>query len=131
MADAPVSRASIRNTGIALIVLATIVVGARVVLGVIHQKRFLLEDGWPLAYYVFFMVVAILYLFIVQAIFRLTDMAAGVIEPYESATDDALFIQKGLFTTSACLWFCLWSAKFSLLCMYKKLLDQLAFCIKL
>ncbi|OHE91334.1 hypothetical protein CORC01_13363 [Colletotrichum orchidophilum] len=127
----PVSRASIRNAGLALIVLTTVVVGTRVVLAVMHQNRFLPEDGWLVACYVFFMVLAVLYLFIVPAFFRLTDMASGIIEPYETATEDALFIQKGLFTVSACLWFCLWSAKFSLLCLYKKLLDKLPYYTKL
>ncbi|KAL3299963.1 hypothetical protein RB213_008507 [Colletotrichum asianum] len=93
----PVSRASIRNTGIALIILTTIIVGTRVVLAVINQRKFLPEDGWLIAYYIFVMVLAILYLFIVPA-FRLTDLAAGLIEPYDTATEDALFIQQGLFT---------------------------------
>ncbi|KAK2775011.1 hypothetical protein CKAH01_12923 [Colletotrichum kahawae] len=127
----PVSRASIRNTGIALIILTTIIVGTRVVLAVINQRKFLPEDGWLVACYIFFMVLAILYLFIVPAFFRLTDLAAGLIDPYDTATEDAIFIQKGLFTASASLWFCLWSAKFSLLCVYKKLLDNLPFYIQL
>ncbi|KAF9880571.1 hypothetical protein CkaCkLH20_01613 [Colletotrichum karsti] len=127
----PVSRASIRNTGIALIVLTSIVVGTRVVLAAVNQRKFLPEDGWLVACYVFFVVLAALYLFIVPAFFRMTDMAAGLTEPYESFVEDALFIQKGLFTASASLWFCLWSAKFSLLCVYKKLLDKLPFYIRL
>ncbi|KAF4457683.1 hypothetical protein F53441_443 [Fusarium austroafricanum] len=101
----PVSRTSIRSTGIALIVLASC--------------------------YVFFLILAILYLYIVPTFFRLTDLGEGVIEPYATANDDALFTQKGLFTVSACLWFCLWSTKFSLLWMYKKLLVQLPFYTKL
>ncbi|KAG5773741.1 hypothetical protein H9Q72_000611 [Fusarium xylarioides] len=131
MVKTPVSRSSIRNTGIALIIVASIAAGFRLYLAIIHHKSIRVEDAWLASCYVFFLVLAILYLYIVPAFFRLTDLGEGVIEPYATANDDALFIQKGLFTVSACLWFCLWSAKFSLLWIYKKLLVQLPFYMRL
>ncbi|KAJ4256094.1 hypothetical protein NW762_009170 [Fusarium torreyae] len=131
MVNTPVSRASIRNTGVALIIVASIAVAFRLYFSIVHHKRFRIEDIWLASCYIFFIVLAILYLYIVPAFFRLTDLGEGLIEPYATANDDALFIQKGLFTVSACLWFCLWSAKFSLLWMYKKLLVQLPFYMKL
>ncbi|KIH91979.1 hypothetical protein SPBR_01703 [Sporothrix brasiliensis 5110] len=135
---ADVTEGSLRATGIAMLVLTTFVIVLRI-LGNIqlwyqgrlavngqwwHEIR--MEDFWLFLSYLFFVTVSALYLYIVPAFFRLTLLGEGLIEPYATATEDALFIQKGLFAASACLWFCLWSAKFSLLCMYKKLFDKLA-----
>ncbi|KAK7424645.1 hypothetical protein QQZ08_008528 [Neonectria magnoliae] len=131
MVATPVPRTSIRNTSIALIAVTTITVSLRLLSALIHHKTFRAEDGWLASCYTFFLVLAIRYLYIVPAFFRLSDFGEGLIEPYATLNDDALFIQKGLFTASACLWFCLWSAKFSLLSMYKKLLSQLPFYVKL
>ncbi|KAH7016580.1 uncharacterized protein B0I36DRAFT_332652 [Microdochium trichocladiopsis] len=129
--DSPIPRPAIRSTGIAMIVLTTLVAIARAAVTFIQHRNVTGEDLWLLASYSFFLVVSILYLYIVPAFFRLTDLAVGAIEPYPTAGDDAVFIQKGLFVASASLWFCLWSAKFSLLFMYKKLVDKLPLYLKL
>ncbi|ERS99625.1 uncharacterized protein SPSK_09221 [Sporothrix schenckii 1099-18] len=135
---ADVTEGSLRATGIAMLVLTTFVIVLRILgnLQLWYQGRLAvngqwwheirMEDIWLLLSYLFFVTVSVLYLYIVPAFFRLTLLGEGLIEPYATATEDALFIQKGLFAASACLWFCLWSAKFSLLCMYKKLFDKLA-----
>ncbi|EJT72460.1 hypothetical protein GGTG_09326 [Gaeumannomyces tritici R3-111a-1] len=112
MDQTPIPRGDIAPTGIAMMALTSIVVFARVGLMLHQQRRLAAED-------------LVLYLYIVPAFFRLTDLAAGLTPPYATAGDDAVFIQKTLFAASACRWFCLWSAKFSLLCMYKKICDGL------
>lgn len=129
MAD--ISRSSIRSTAIALIILTTISILARIGGGYTQWRQLQIEDLWLVLCYLFFITIAVLYLYIVPAFYRLTDLGAGLIEPYPTVNNDALFIQKGLFAASSCLWFCLWSAKFSLLCMYKKLMDKLPLYIKL
>lgn len=140
---AEVTEGSLHAAGIAMLVLTTFVLVLRI-LGNIqlwHEGRLTvngqwwreirMEDFWLLLCYLFFVAVCVLYLYIVPAFFRLTYLGEGLIPPYATANDDALFIQKGLFAASACLWFCLWSAKFSLLCMYKKLFDKLTRYIQL
>lgn len=123
---AEITPSSLRSTCIALIILTTIAILARIGGGYSQWRSLQIEDLWLVLCYLFFVTVAVLYLYIVPAFYRLS---ANV--PYATLNDDALFIQKGLFAASACLWFCLWSAKFSLLCMYKKLMDKLPFYIKM
>ncbi|KAJ3535001.1 hypothetical protein NM208_g7314 [Fusarium decemcellulare] len=131
MVATPASRASIRNTNIALIVITTVTVASQLIFTVIQQKQLRLEDGWVALCYIFFLVLAILYLNIVPAFFRLSDLQEGLIRPYETSTEDALFIQKALFASTICFWLCLWSAKFSLLSMYKNLVVKFSFYLKL
>lgn len=131
MDNSPIPRPAIQSTGFAMIALSTIVAIVRGGVTFMQRRDIGGEELWLLASYVFFLVVAVLYLYIVPAYFRLTDLAAGTIAPYATAGEDAEFIQKALFAASASLWFCLWSAKFSLLFMYKKLMDKMPLYLKL
>ncbi|KAI5462642.1 hypothetical protein BGZ63DRAFT_423883 [Mariannaea sp. PMI_226] len=114
-------------TGISATIITSLVAAARTAMSIIHRRRFGWDDGWLLAAYIFFIVVASLYMAVGPYLFRFNDIAAGKLQPYPTITDDILYVQKSFFVTTSGLWICLWCTKFSLLALYKKLLVNLPF----
>ena len=113
---------TIKGTGIALIVLTSLVVLARCA-GTIRQfKDIKPEDYLLLVAYLFFLELSILYIYIAPAIFRLALLGAKLIPPYPTVLEDSEQLQIVFFVTTSSLWLCLWMVKFSLLSMYKQLL---------
>lgn len=125
MAGHSFSNATLLATGIAMIVLTTVVFGARMYLGVVKQRRFSWEDGWLIAAWVVFVVITALYLNAGPIIFRLQAVAAGELAPYPTILDDSLVLQKTFFVTTSGLWICLWLIKASLLSLYRRLMSNL------
>ncbi|EFW98734.1 hypothetical protein CMQ_4586 [Grosmannia clavigera kw1407] len=118
---------AIRATCITLLVLTTAVMLARLV-GDARRwraRQVQSEDGWLALCYGFFVAVAALYLRVVPAYLRVESVEIGRTAPYATVLVDARFIQQGVFSASVCIWLCLWSAKLSLLCVCRKLLDKL------
>ena len=113
---------TIKGTGIALIVLTSLVVLVRFA-GTIRQfKDIKPEDYLLLVAYLFFLELSILYIYIAPAIFRLALLEVGLIPPYPTVLEDSKQLQIVFFVTTSSLWLCLWMVKFSLLSMYKRLL---------
>ncbi|OQE37822.1 hypothetical protein PENCOP_c009G05087 [Penicillium coprophilum] len=113
---------TIKGTGIALIVLTTLVIGARFAGSVRSFKDLKAEDYLLIVAYIFFLELSILYIYISPVILRLAEVGAGTIPPYATISDDGLKLQTVFFVTTSSLWICLWMIKFSLLAMYKRLL---------
>jgi hypothetical protein len=118
-------------TGISAIVITTVIAAARLAFNVTDRKKFDWDDGWLVAGFVVFMTISILYLYISPTLYRLTDLATGKIDLYPGVMDDGLQVQKVFFVTTSGLWISLWCVKFSLLALYKKLLQSLPLYIKL
>lgn len=116
---------TIRATGLGLMGLVTAVVFARffALTTHFHLRMFTFEDGWVFCCHSCFMTLAVLYLYIVPAYFRVVAVGAG--EPYPEYVNDNIFMQKALFAATTCLWFSLWSCKFGLLSIYKKMVSGL------
>jgi len=117
-----VTAASLRATGIAMMILASLLVAIRLIVSIIRPKKFQWEDGWLLAGYAFFMTIAILYQIVAPTMFRLEALGRGEIAPYPSIAQDGLFLQKIFFVVTSGLWFTLWCVKASLLALYKRLM---------
>lgn len=113
---------TIKGTGIALIVLTSLVVGTRFVGSIRSFKDLKAEDYLLIVAYIFFLELSILYIYISPVIFRLAAVGAGTIPPYATLSEDGLRLQTVFFVTTSSLWLCLWMVKFSLLAMYKRLL---------
>jgi hypothetical protein len=113
---------TIKGTGIALIVLTSLVVVARFAGTIRRFKDIKPEDYLLLVAYLFFLELTILYIYIAPAIFRLASLEAGLIQPYPTVLEDSKQLQIVFFVTTSSLWLCLWMVKFSLLSMYKRLL---------
>ncbi|KAJ5747720.1 uncharacterized protein N7511_009416 [Penicillium nucicola] len=113
---------TIKGTGIALIVLTSLVVGTRFAGAIRRPKDLKAEDYLLILAYLFFLELAILYIYIAPAIFRLAALKAGTITVYPTVLEDSVHLQIVFFVTTSSLWLCLWMIKFSLLSMYKRLL---------
>src|ERR1700754_5226227 len=100
-----VTPASLRATGIAMMILASLVAAARLIVSIIRPKKFQWEDGWLLAAYAFFMTIAIMYQIVAPTMFRLEALSRGEIEPYPTIAKDTLFLQKIFFVVTSGLWF--------------------------
>jgi len=105
-----------------MMILASLLTAARLIVSVIRPKKFQWEDGWLLAGYAFFMTIAILYQIVAPTMFRLEALGKGEIELYPTVAEDGLFIQKIFFVVTSGLWFTLWCVKASLLALYKRLM---------
>lgn len=125
MAGNYVTPTSIRATGITMLVLTTLIAGLRLFLAIHQQKGFHWDDGWLLVAYAIFVVITSLYLNVIPVMFKLDALGKGEIEPYPTVADDGLFLQKTFFVVTSGLWLCLWSVKFSLMAVYKKLMKGL------
>lgn len=113
---------TIKGTGIALIVLTSLVVGTRFVGSIRSFKDIKAEDYLLVVGYLFFLTLSILYIYIAPAIFRLAAVRDGTLALYPTYKEDARQLQIVFFVTTSSLWLCLWMIKFSLLAMYKRLL---------
>ena len=131
MAGNYVTETSVRATGISMIILTSLIAGIRILLAIDQQRRFSWDDGWLLAAYIFFLAISILYIVAAHTMFKLTKVANGDLALYPTVADDGLFIQKVFFVTTSGLWFCLWSVKFSLMAVYKRLMKNLPHKIRL
>lgn len=113
---------TIKGTGIALIVLTSLVLGARFAGSIQRFSDLKAEDYFLLIGYLFFLTLSILYIYIAPVILRLAALGAGKIGPYATYLEDARELQVVFFVTTSAFWLCLWMIKFSLLAMYKRLL---------
>ncbi|CAH0040964.1 unnamed protein product [Clonostachys rhizophaga] len=113
---------------IALLVLTSLVVILQLVFTAIIRKPFSGEDIWLLLCYVFSFTCGLIYIDLLKVYFRTIDLAGG---PYPDTEGDAVLMQKWIFTSTILYWSCLWSAKLSFLCFYKKLFVQLPVYVRL
>lgn len=120
-----VTLSALRATGYSLMAITTLITAVRLSQPIIHPKTFQWDDGFLLAAYIFFLVVAILYQVIADTMFKLEAVEAGTIPPYKTISEDGLFIQKVFFVVTSSLWFNLWCVKYSLLAFYKRLIAGL------
>jgi hypothetical protein len=120
---------TIKGTGIALIVLTTIVVAGRFGGSIRRFKDLKAEDYFLIIGYLFFLELTVLYIYIAPVIFRIAALQAGRIAPYATILQDSRQLQIVFFVTTSSLWLCLWMIKYSLLAMYKRLLVGKAYLI--
>jgi hypothetical protein len=120
---------TIKGTGIALVVLTSLVVVVRFAGSIRRFKDIKPEDCFLLVAYLFFLAFSILYIYIAPAIFRLASLEAGLIPYYPTFLEDSVRLQIVFFVTTSSLWICLWMSKFSLLSMYKRPLVGKAYII--
>ena len=72
--------------------------------------------------YGFFLSMTISYIVIIPPLYRVTEVSEGLVKPYPEILSDSLTIIKVFFTNSMLLWFTLWSVKFSVLFLYRRLM---------
>jgi hypothetical protein len=113
------------STGIAMISVASGFMMARCVARWYKVWRFQVEDFWMLLAFIFFLAMSIAYLAVGPALFRVLAVAAGEEPIYPTILSDEDSTTKVFFANSLLLWATLWSVKFSLLFLYRRLMTGL------
>ncbi|KAK7547085.1 hypothetical protein BKA81DRAFT_331784 [Phyllosticta paracitricarpa] len=115
----------LRHTGIAFLVLTTTVVIARFALRVWKKKPLQIEDVLVFISYLFFLALTTCYIAVTPYMFRVYAVSEGKMERYDGLEDEAKIVIKIFFCSSMLLWCTLWSVKFSLLALYRRLMNGL------
>ncbi|OJD21941.1 hypothetical protein ACJ73_06716 [Blastomyces percursus] len=119
-----VTESQVASTGYVMIAFASIIFFGRSGLRFWKSVGLQLEDFFVVFSWLSFLAMTILYLIAMPRLYRLTAFLAGG-PAYAEFVDDALFIKKIFFCTTLLLWVSLWSVKFSLLVLYRRLLSRL------
>ncbi|KAF2713428.1 hypothetical protein K504DRAFT_487837 [Pleomassaria siparia CBS 279.74] len=118
-----VTQGQLLHTTYAMIALTSVFVVARVVTRFLRPRRLIVEDVLVTLSFVFFIAMSVLYIVVTPAIFRISVALTDPALQYATMLDDALFVTQIFFANTMIFWFVLWSVKFSLLALYKRLLN--------
>ncbi|PGH00140.1 hypothetical protein GX51_05953 [Blastomyces parvus] len=125
IAENYVTEVQVATTGYVMISLASIVFLGRFGLRFWKSVGLQLEDLFVVLSWLSFLAMTILYLIVLPHLYSLTGFLSGEKPQYPEFVNDALFIKKIFFCTTLLLWVSLWSVKFSLLVLYRRLLSRL------
>ncbi|KAF4556443.1 Hypothetical protein D9617_1g083210 [Elsinoe fawcettii] len=120
-----VNEENMRNTGIAMLVITSVVVATRTTLTVFQQKSVRWDDGWLLAGYTFFVAMEIMYLVKAEPIFNFWGVIDGTKPLYPTLPKDDVTMRKVSVAANMLFYSGLWSVKFSLLAFYKQLMSRI------
>ncbi|KAF3388275.1 hypothetical protein DPV78_012285 [Talaromyces pinophilus] len=116
-----VSKDQVLSTGYSTIAITTVFTIARFAVRWTQQKGELqIEDGICLFSWVSFLVMAILYIVVTPALYRV-DTAVSTGQFYPELLKDSLYVTEIFFANTIIFWIVLWSVKLSLLFLYRRL----------
>lgn len=136
-----ITKEQLLSTSYAMIALTSIVALARIGVQVIRARKMMVEDYLIFLAFIMHIAMSALYIAVAPALYRISDAMAGKIPMYAEMMDDSMFLVKIFFTNTMIFWLVLWTVKFSLLSLYRRLaigLDKtyvyiwwgiLAFCV--
>lgn len=75
--------------------------------------------------YICFLSMSICYLVIIPTVYRIGGVRSGLTKPWPAFAKDLLTYIRLMFVTTSLFWLSVWSVKFSLLALYKILMDGL------
>ncbi|KAL1639076.1 hypothetical protein SLS58_008278, partial [Diplodia intermedia] len=113
------------NTGYALIVVTSATVITRFSIRIWKRKPLQIEDLLVGIAWAAFLALTISYIVVTPPMYHLYAVSGGRADPYPDMMDDALFIIKVFFYSTMLLWVTLWAVKFSLLALYRRLMNGL------
>lgn len=117
-----VSKQQLLNTSYGMIALTSAFVLARVAIQVSRPKKLGVEDYLVYVSYAFYLAMSILYIVVTPPLFKISDVTSGKAPPYPTILDDTLFLIKVFFANTTIFWLVLWTVKFSLLALYRRLM---------
>ncbi|KAJ8114400.1 hypothetical protein OPT61_g3714 [Boeremia exigua] len=113
---------TVAAVGYTAIAVVTVVLIARISLHFYRPKKLATEDYLVFVAYIFFIVQCSLYIAIAPLSDRVLGVQEGRIPYYEGLLDDGLMLGRLYNPALMVFWIILWSVKFSLLFLYRKLL---------
>lgn len=118
----PLTEHAILGADYAMIALVSIFVFSRLVFYVARHKKFELQDFLIYLAYAFYLSRCALYIIVTPILFKIQDITTGVLPLPADFNQTAGLVSRLIFSAQLCFYSCLWLVKFSLLCLYKKLL---------
>lgn len=119
------SEADILCTEYAMIVLVSILILSRLTLQAARRKKLEPQDFFIYFAYACFLGACALYIRVVPILFEIRDVTNGVRAMPADFVQTAGLTARLIWAAQICFYACLWSVKFSLLCLYRKLLSGL------
>jgi hypothetical protein len=118
-----VSEDQIIFTAYAMMIVASIFFFARLGLRLFKSVAFQLEDLFIWLAFLSFVAMAIDYIVVAPAMFRVTDAMSHEPFPikYDTIFQDSEFMKKMFFANTLLLWIVLWAVKLSFLFLYRRL----------
>lgn len=115
------SAETVQVVGYVTLTVVSVVVLARIALQYARPRRIAAEDYWMAFAYVLFVAQCILYIILSPMRERVRQYTNGDIGPYPKLKEDAYLIGRLIFPALLFFWTILWSVKFGLLLLYRKL----------
>ncbi|KAF2001648.1 hypothetical protein P154DRAFT_533828 [Amniculicola lignicola CBS 123094] len=123
MAGDDTTESALRATAYSMLVITSTVFIARLALHLTRRKALAWDDYWIILAYAFFLALVAMYIVIIPILFKTNAVAEGKLAPYPALLDEATLMLKILFPEAILFWCVLWSVKFSLLALYKRLMQ--------
>ncbi|KIW72139.1 hypothetical protein PV04_00359 [Phialophora macrospora] len=126
-----VTQKQLLGVGYTMIVVTSLVFGARTYIRVQQPKRIQSDDYFLLLAYLCFLTLTILYIVLAPTMYRVTDASSGRTPIYPEILEDSLFMIKIFFANTMIFWFALYAVKFSFLSLYRRLMKGLRLYMRL
>jgi hypothetical protein len=123
--ETSVTAERLRGTSIAMITVTSLFCIARFTARWYKAWRFQAEDIFLLLAWAFFLSTSMSYVVLIPAMYRINVMESGKVPLYPTLLKDANLMIKIFFCNSMLLFMTLWSVKFSLLFLYRRLMTGL------
>lgn len=117
-----ISQDELLRTDYAMIVLTSTVFVARVIAQFWRRRTVEWQDIWLYVAFAAYLTFTILYIIITPIFFKLEALMKGEIAGWDGMQKDLKLASEVMWSSGMEFWTCLWSVKFSLLALYKKLL---------
>jgi hypothetical protein len=124
-----ISEDGLLRTDYAMIALASTVFVARLVVQTWRRRQLEWQDAWLFLAFAAFITFASLYVKITPVFFKIEPLQKDPTNPanmWPGMQKDIIFTSRVMWCSGMLFWTCLWSVKFSLLALYKKLLVGLS-----
>jgi hypothetical protein len=105
--------------------LTSSVILARIGLNILSPRGLIVSDYLVFLAFVFYAAMCALYITVSPYMQRVYGVLNGDIAPYAAKAEEAMVMSKMIFAAHCMFWATLWSIKFSLLLLYRKLLTGL------
>ncbi|KAF2473677.1 uncharacterized protein BDR25DRAFT_386509 [Lindgomyces ingoldianus] len=117
-----VTKEQFLSTSYAMIALTSIFAIARIAIRVTRPKALVTEDYLVFIAYILFIAMSILYIVVAPTLFRMSEIVSGEATPDVTMIKDDIFIIKVFFANAMIFWIVLWTVKFSLLALSRRLM---------
>lgn len=119
--ESHVTKSQLQATAYSLVVITSIALVGRASLAIWQRQRLQVDDIILAMGYIFFLIMAILYITAAAAMSRVDEMDASRAKKNRGYQNDWLYVAQVVFACNFLFWLSLWSVKFVFLMLYRRL----------